>query len=199
MPDPVTPLGHETFDGFARIREIGPLGMVTLRAAPDRPELAAALAAAGGLPVPGVRRLARAGDRAVAWMGPDEFLLILPYPEVPATLAALTAALGAAPHLAADMSDARVVLAVEGARADQVLAKLTPADLNALEADEMRRTRLAQVACALWREGDGFRLIAFRSVARYAMDLLIRAAQPGSELCGARGAGAFPVSVPARA
>ncbi|MBD3765190.1 MAG: sarcosine oxidase subunit gamma [Rhodobacterales bacterium] len=182
MPDPVTPLGHETFDGFARIREIGPLGMITLRAAPDRPELAAALAAAGGLPVPGLRRIARAGDRAVAWMGPDEFLLILPHAQVPATLATLAAALGAVPHLAADVSDARAVFAIEGARADQVLAKLTPADLEALGPDEMRRTRLAQVACALWRQDDGFRLVAFRSVARYVMDLLIHAAQPGSEL-----------------
>ncbi|MDZ4094351.1 MAG: sarcosine oxidase subunit gamma, partial [Paracoccaceae bacterium] len=31
MSEPVSALGHASFDGFAVVREIGPLGMITLR------------------------------------------------------------------------------------------------------------------------------------------------------------------------
>ncbi|NBO21558.1 MAG: sarcosine oxidase subunit gamma, partial [Rhodobacteraceae bacterium] len=39
MPEAISPLGHAQFAGFAQIREIGPLGMITLRAKPDVPGL----------------------------------------------------------------------------------------------------------------------------------------------------------------
>ncbi len=55
-------------------------------------------------------------------------------------------------HLAADVSDARAVFRIEGAKADQVLAKLCPVDLATLEPGELRRTRAAQVAAAFWRK-----------------------------------------------
>jgi len=54
--------------------------------------------------------------------------------------------------------------------------------LDRMEPDELRRTRIAQVAGAFWREGDGFTLVCFRSVAGYVMGLLTHSAQPGSEL-----------------
>jgi len=38
------------------------------------------------------------------------------------------------------------------------------------------------VAAAFWRDGDGFTLVSFRSVAGYVMGVLSHAAQPGSEL-----------------
>jgi sarcosine oxidase subunit gamma len=41
---------------------------------------------------------------------------------------------------------------------------------------------MAQIAAALWREGDGFTVVCFRSVAAYAMGVLTHAAMPGSEL-----------------
>jgi sarcosine oxidase subunit gamma len=60
--------------------------------------------------------------------------------------------------------------------------KLCPVDFDALEADEMRRSRAAQVACALWLEDGGFGLFVFLSVAGYVEDLLATSARPGSAL-----------------
>jgi sarcosine oxidase gamma subunit len=106
MSNPVSALNGASFQGFASIREIGPLGMITLRAK-------------------GVKALDKAAD---------------------------------------------------------VLRKLSPVDFDTLEPGELRRTRTAQVAAALWQQDKGYTLVCFRSVATYVMGLLSHSAQPGSEL-----------------
>ena len=80
------------------------------------------------------------------------------------------------------VSDARAVFRVEGAKADQALAKLSPVDFATLGAKELRRTRAAQIAAAFWKDGDGFTVVCFRSVASYMMGLLSHSAMTGSEL-----------------
>ncbi|THD84495.1 sarcosine oxidase subunit gamma [Aliigemmobacter aestuarii] len=182
MSEPVSALGGATHQGFATIREIGPLGMITLRAKPDVKGLAAAVKAVTGTALPAQRRIEVNGDRAAGWMSPDEYLLILPYADVAAGLAALAAKLKGEHHLAVDVSDARAVFRIEGAKADQVLAKLSPVDLARLEPGELRRSRAAQVAAAFWKDGEGYTLVSFRSVAGYVMGLLTHSAQTGSEL-----------------
>ncbi len=181
MSDPISALGGASFDGFAKIREIGPLGMITLRAK-ELKGLAKAVKAATGAKVPAMRRIEGQGDRACAWMSPDEYLLILPYADVSKALAEIGKALQGEHHLAVDVSDARAVFRIEGVDADQVLRKLCPVDLDRLAPNEVRRTRAAQVACAFWHEGNGYTLVCFRSVAAYVMGLLSHSAQPGSEL-----------------
>ena len=101
MLDPVAPLGNASFDGFCKIREIGPLGMISLRAKPDVASLAKAIKAAVGTKVPAARRIEMAGDRGCGWMSPDEYLLILPYGETGAAMAAIAKAMGDDHHLAA--------------------------------------------------------------------------------------------------
>lgn len=182
MSEPRSALGGAVAAGFASIREIGPVGMITLRAKPEAAGLAKAVKAAVGTGLPGVRRIVTEGDRACGWMSPDEYLLVMPYAAVAGALEAIGKAMAGAHHLAVDVSDARAVFRVEGALADQVLAKLSPVDFATLEPGELRRTRAAQVAAALWREGDGFTVVCFRSVARYVFDLLASGAKPGSEL-----------------
>ncbi|NTT86591.1 sarcosine oxidase subunit gamma [Tabrizicola fusiformis] len=182
MADPISALSGASYDGFASIREIGPLGMITLRAKPDAAGLAAAISAATGCAVPAARRVVINGDRAAGWMSPDEYLLVLPYDQVAAALAAIAGALAGAHHLAADVSDARAVFRVEGDKATQVLAKLMPVDFATLEPGELRRSRAAQVAAAVWAQDGGFTLVCFRSVAGYVMGLLTHSAMPGSEL-----------------
>lgn len=182
MSDPVSALGHQSYAGFAQVREIGPLGMISLRAKPEVKALAKAIKAVTGTAVPGVRRVVLNGDKAAGWMSPDEYLLVVPYAEVTAALATLAKALAGEHHLAVDVSDARAVFRIEGDKAAQVLAKLSPADLATMEKDELRRTRAAQVASAFWMDGDGYTLVCFRSVAAYVMGLLSHSAMPGSEL-----------------
>ncbi|MBU9699508.1 sarcosine oxidase subunit gamma [Rhodobacteraceae bacterium HSP-20] len=182
MSEPVSALKGATAQGFATIREIGPVGMITLRAKPDVKALAKAIKAAVGTEVPALRRIVTGGDRACGWMSPDEYLLVMPYAAVAGALEAIAKAMGGEHHLAVDVSDARAVFRVEGAKAEQVLAKLSPVDFATLEPGELRRTRAAQVAAAFWKDGDGFTVVCFRSVGRYVFDLLATGAKPGSEL-----------------
>ena len=181
MSEPVSALNGASFQGFATIREIGPLGMITLRAKGLK-SLDKAIKAAVGTKTPAQRRIEVNGERACGWMSPDEYLLILPYAEVSKALAALAKSLGNEHYLAADVSDARAVFRIEGAMADHILRKLSPVDVNMLEPGEIRRTRAAQVPAAMWKQDQGFTLVCFRSVAAYVMGLLTHSAQSGSEL-----------------
>lgn len=129
--------------------------------------------------MPDPRRVAIKGDRSLMWMSPDEALIILPRAEVADLAETLEKALGKAHALVADMSDARASFCVTGddAHVSEVLARLAPVDMARFELGELRRTRLGQIAAALWKPAEGeIRLVCFRSVAQYAFDLLAEAA-----------------------
>lgn len=178
MSNPKSALGGASFAGFSHISDVGPLGMITLRAKAELAELSAAIKAATGCAAPQPRRIVHGKEsRAAGWMSPDEYLLIMPYDKVGAALAGIESAMGAAHYLAVDVSDARAVFRIEGEHAGDVLRKLAPVDLDTLAQNELRRTRIAQVPAAFWAEGEGFTLVCFRSVAGYAMNLLSNAAQ----------------------
>ncbi|NJM84485.1 MAG: sarcosine oxidase subunit gamma [Tabrizicola sp.] len=181
MSDPRSALGGARQDGFATIREIGPIGMITLRAKAVK-GLDKAIKAAVGTEAPGQRRIVWAGDMGCAWMSPDEYLLVMPYEAVGKALDTVAKALKGAHHLAVDVSDARAVFQIEGPGAADVLRKLCPVDFDRLEPGELRRTRAAQVPVAFWQQDGGLRLVCFRSVAGYVMGLLGHSAMPGSEL-----------------
>ena len=176
MSDPVSALNGASFQGFAAVREMGPLGMITLRAKGLK-SLDKAIKAVTGTKTPAQRRIEVNGDRACGWMSPDEYLLILPYAEVGGALASLAKSLAGEHHLAVDVSDARAVFRVEGDRAAEVLQKLSPVDFETLEPGELRRSRTAQVAAAMWKQDQGFTVVCFRSVARYVFDLLANASR----------------------
>ncbi len=182
MSESVSALGGASFNGFVAVREIGPLGMISLRVKPGVPGLDRAIREALGTGVPATRRIEVAGERAAAWMSPDELLLILPYGDTGAAMSVIGSMLAGQHHLAAVVSDARAVFRIEGEKADQVIRKLCPVDMDRLEPGEIRRTRAAQVAAAFWRQDQGFTLVCFRSVAPYVMGLLTHSAQQGSEL-----------------
>jgi sarcosine oxidase subunit gamma len=177
----VSALGGAAFDGFAKVREIGPLGMISLRAKRDVLGLEAGFASVG-LTLPEVRRITGTTAKGAGWMSPDEYLLLVPYAEADAVIAKLGEALKGSHHLAVNVSDARAVFRIEGAKAGQVIAKLGPIDVGTLAPQELRRSRAAQVAAAVWAEEGGFTLVCFRSVADYVMGLLTHSAAPDSEL-----------------
>ncbi len=181
MSDPVSALNGASFQGFATIRVIGPLGMITLRAKGVK-ALDKAVKAITGTKLPAQRRMEINGDKACGWMSPDEYLLIVPYADVADALARLAKALAGEHHLAVDVSDARAIFRIEGDKAADVLRKLAPVDFDTLQPGEIRRSRVAQVAAAFWKDDTGFTLVCFRSVAGYVMGLLTHSAQPGSEL-----------------
>lgn len=182
MSEPVSALNFARFTGFATVEETGLMGMITLRgdltaAAPKK----AATGAAGGASMPAPLTVTASETGALAWMSPDELLVMCPYEEAAQRAEALSGSFA----LAVNVSDARAGFRISGAGAREVLGKLCPLDLGpaTFPAGTFRRTRAAQIPVAIWAEGDeAIRLICFRSVAEYAFGILKSAAQRGSEV-----------------
>lgn len=165
------------------VKNLGPSGMIALRGDLNSTVLAGAVQAATGLGVPSLRAILVEGDKAVAWMSPDELLILCPHADAPALAARMAEALADTHALVVDVSDARARFRVSGAGAREVLAKGAPVDLSpgAFGPGEIRRTRLGQVAAAFWMSGDAaFDLVCFRSVADFVETWLTTAATPGS-------------------
>ncbi|MEX0317559.1 MAG: sarcosine oxidase subunit gamma [Ruegeria sp.] len=185
MSEPISALNHASYDGIARIEECGLQGMITLRGDLSDKVVIKAVKDATGQKMPGQREVHIDGETGVCWMSPDELLVLVPYAEVEAKLAAMTNALSGVHALAVNVSDARAVFRITGASAREVLGKLAPVDLSpaAFGLGQIRRSRLAQVAGAFWLDtDDSFRVVCFRSAAAYVFKLLKIAAQPGSEV-----------------
>ncbi|WP_026757741.1 sarcosine oxidase subunit gamma [Sediminimonas qiaohouensis] len=173
--------------GLVRVADAGLQGMVTLRGDLEAEAIRAAVREASGCDMPGQRAITAEGDAAVAWMAPDEVLILGPHARAGDTCAALEAALQGQHHLAVNVSDARALFTVTGedAAVREVLAKLAPVDLSpgAFGPGDFRRSRLAQVPGAFWMPQAGvMRVICFRSVAQYVFDLLCTSAAPGSRV-----------------
>ena len=185
MSNAVSALNHASVNGIAVVEELGLCGMITLRGDLSDKVMAKAVKDVTGVAIPGQREIAMNGDTGAAWMSPDELLLLTPYAEVESTVADLNAALSGVHSLAVNVSDARVVIRVQGTGAREVLAKLAPVDfsVDTFGAGQIRRSRLAQVPAAFWMSGDDeFTVVAFRSVADYVFNLLKTAALSGSEV-----------------
>lgn len=169
-------------------------GYLTLKADLSDPAVDAALAAAAGLPVPGVRKALFAESAgpetggegyAVYWMAPDELLIALPYGETAAKAGLLEEALAGRSAAVVDVSDARAVIEISGGAAREVLAKGAPVDLHpdAFGPGDFRRTRLGTLAVAIAMrsaEPDRFEMFCFRSVGPYLWAWLAESAAAGA-------------------
>jgi sarcosine oxidase subunit gamma len=185
MSDAQSALPGARFAGIAFVAEAGPVGMITLRGDFAAKGFAAAVKKACGLALPKQREVVEGGGKRLVWMSPDELLLVLPYAQTAEMAATLEAGLAGVHALVANVSDARAVFDVSGGHAREVLGKLMPVDLSqgAFGPGMIRRSRMAQVPAAIWMTGDdAFRVVVFRSVARYAFDVLCAAAAEGSEV-----------------
>ncbi len=183
MSNAVSALNGASFDGFVTVREAGLRGMITLRGDLANADLKNAVTGVTGVDFPGQRAINQVGEQAIAWMSPDELLVMVPHDKVAGAIEAHQAALAGQHHLLADVSDARVVFAIDGQGGREVLAKLSPSDVGSLEPGKIIRSRAAQVAAAFWMTGaDRFELVTFRSTATYMFNLLKNAAKPGGEV-----------------
>lgn len=183
MSEPVSALNGARALGMVDLADAGLAGMITLRGDLASTDLAAAVMAETGCAIPQRRRVTQGARGKVAWMSPDELLVMVEYSRAGAVTAALNAALKGGLFTAANVSDARAMISVSGAQARDVLAKVCPVDFGEFAVGELRRTRLAQVAAALWRdEADRWTLVCFRSVAPYAWGVLETVSRPGGEV-----------------
>lgn len=150
------------------VARINDLGMITLRCD---------ISILTKITVPDTRKIV---DN-IAWMSPDELLVIVPKDDVPAVIAKLEDSVKGLHHLIADVSDARMMFQLSGPNAREVLAKGAPVDLSpdAFQPGDIRRTRIGQVAAAFWMvDAQTFRIICFTSVAGYLEEWLRHAARP---------------------
>lgn len=187
MSEAVSALKGASFDGFVTVKDTGLHGMITLRGDLASDAVKAAVQDATGAPVPGQREVTGANGNSVAWMSPDELLLIVAYDAAPQIEADLRKALSGSHHLVANVSDARAVFRLSGSATGlrEAIAKLCPVDMTpgAFGPGQFRRTRMAQIPAALWMPSDdSLQVICFRSVADYAFNLLKVAVAPGSEV-----------------
>ncbi|MDU8928937.1 sarcosine oxidase subunit gamma family protein [Alisedimentitalea sp. MJ-SS2] len=185
MSDAVSAMMGASFDGIAKVEEAGLIGMITLRGDLASAAMVKAVKVATDAAIPGQREITHAGGFRVVWMSPDELLITCDHAQAEAVVGSLTKSLEGEHSLAVNVSDARAVFDVSGTQARDVLAKVMPVDFSAggFGADSVRRSRLAQVAAAVWAEGeDRFRVVCFRSAGRYVFDVLSAAAAEGSEV-----------------
>lgn len=183
MSDPVTPLSGASFAGSAEISEAPLQAMISLRGNLTDAHLAIAVKAVTGASVPQTRRATFGKTGTALWMSPDELLLVTDYTQADFSVATLKAKLKGTHFMATNVSDARAMFAVSGKGAREALAKGAPIDLSreAFVAGDMRRTRIGQVAAAIWMTDDeSFRLVCFRSVAQYMFEWLRTASEPSS-------------------
>ena len=170
---------------LATVTALPAQGMITIRGNLKDAGFIAAVKSASGLDVPAQRQIVTQEELALAWMSPDELLLLCGYEDAPVLSNAMTEAFGDQFAMAVVVSDARAVFDIEGPKVRDVLGKLAPVDMapGSFGHGEIRRTRLAQVAAAFWlTRDDSARLVCFRSVAQYAEDLLKTSAKPGTEV-----------------
>lgn len=183
MSEAVTALNGTAYDGYVRIEDAGLCGMISLRGDLSDAKIAKACKDVTGQTIPKPRMIAGDLGGGIGWMSPDEALVLVPYAEAPAAATRMEIMLKTTHASVVELSDARAVFTLEGERVREVLAKLTPADIAALPVGELRRTRVAQVAGAIWLSNETTaHLICFRSVAEYMMGVLSRSAMPGSEV-----------------
>ncbi|MBW4963980.1 sarcosine oxidase subunit gamma [Sulfitobacter sp. CW3] len=191
MSEPISALNGAVYNqGIAEVTALDPIGMISIRGDLAAGYLKKPLKKITGVAMPDMRGINLDGGTGVAWMSPDELLLICPYADVATNLETLHKAIGTNHALAVNVSDARAVFRVTGKHTREVLAKLAPVDTSpeAFTPGTIRRTRLAQVPAAFWMvDTDTAELVCFRSVAQYVFDLLKTAAQPGSQVNYHRG------------
>ena len=166
-------------DATVRIRDLGPLTQVGLRADASDAELLAELADAVGVALPVRSNTVARGDggRRALWLGPDEWLLVDEPGGGDALVARVEEAAGVRWATAVDLSANRVVLELSGPRVRDLLAAGCALDLHprAFGPDRCAQTMLARAQVILERDGDAFRLLVRPSFARYLAGWLLDA------------------------
>lgn len=182
MSEPVSALNGALFEGpLVSIKELGPVGMVTIRGDFASPAFAATVEKICGAPIPGQRRFAG----GLGWMSPDELLWVGGYAGADDLARRLSAELAGEHHLAANVSDARAAFSVAGKGARELIAKGAPVDMSpaAFASGDLRRSHVGQVAAAFWMAGEereGFTLVCFRSYGDYMFKWLSESARDGA-------------------
>lgn len=183
MSEAISILNGASFEGAVTVTEAGLRGMITLRGDLGDEKLASAVKAAVGLAMPNSRSINQGKKGAVAWMSPDELLLLVDHSKADDVVANLDKALDGSHFLAVNVSDARAMFTLKGQGVREVIAKGAPADMSlaGLPIGEIRRTRLGQIAVAFWlTDEENLNLVCFRSLGTHVYTWLCTASAKDS-------------------
>ena len=118
---------------------------------------------------------------AIAWLGPDEWLVLTPPDGADATADALRENLAGQHAAVVDVSDYYTTIRVSGPRSRDVLVKGTPLDLHPRNfgPGQCAQTRLAHATVLIIQDDDepGYDVQVRWSMAEYLLDWLEDAAQ----------------------
>lgn len=163
--------------GAVALAEVPFLTQINLRLDPAGPaaeavgkELGVALPTTAGTS-------AGSGDVSVAWLGPDEWLVIAPAGAAEQLGAQLRSAIGAEHASIVDVSAQRTTLALSGPHARELLARGCAVDVHpgAFGVGDCTQTMLAHAPVVLLRREHGFWVLVRASFAAYLVDWLVDA------------------------
>ena len=169
--------------GYVEVSEAPATGMITLRGDLAEAGVQKAVKSVMGASVPATLAVTKANAGQILWMSPDELMIVCAYDQADQVVADLITALGETHSMVVNVSDARAVFDLNGSATSEIIAKLAPIDMKAMQSGTVRRTRFAQIPAAFWMtSNDSARIICFRSVAEYMFNQLRNSAQAGFEV-----------------
>jgi len=131
--------------------------------------------------LPQIRNFVTVKECTVAWMSPDELLIMMTTMNVKKIQKKLLIALKGIHSSVEDISDSREIFQIKGRNVRDVMGKLSPVNFSANEfkVGSFRRTRLSQVPAALWMtDQDIIKIICFKSVSEYTLAILNLSCEP---------------------
>ena len=171
-----------SYSGYVKVSEKTAAGMLTVRGDFRSSKFQTSFAKAVGAKFPKEREVILARNN-VAWMSPDELLILCDYADVSSLNQNLKMELKDQHHMLVNVSDARALFEVSGSGIREVIAKLAPVNIATLEIGEIRRTRFSQIAGAVWLTSEtSLSVICFSSVADYMFNLLKTSSMPNSKV-----------------
>ena len=169
-----------SYSGYVKVSEKMATGMLTVRGDFRSSKFKTSFANAVGTKLPKEREVILAKN-SVAWMSPDELLILCNDAEVTSLTQNLQMELKNQHHMLVNVSDARALFEVSGSGMREVIAKLAPVNIATLDIGEIRRTRFSQIAAAFWLTSEtSLFVICFSSVADYMFNLLKISSIPNS-------------------
>jgi sarcosine oxidase subunit gamma len=178
MSNAISVMDGKTLNGPVDLADSGLKGMITLRGDLSSENMAKAVKSAVGLAMPSPLCAKSGVKGSVAWMSPDELLILVDYKSADATVKKIEKALKGDHFMAQNVSDARSYFTLTGKNVLNVVAKGSPANINDLKVLDFRRTRIAQIPVAFWlADEETLHIVCFRSVGEFMFDWLGNAAQ----------------------
>lgn len=157
------------------------LAKINLRGKPTKRFREVVAQALGCEPPMKPNTVATAGELAVLWLGPDEWLVVGPAGREAALADTLRGDLGRFHAAVTDVSEGRTVIALSGPHARDVLRKGCPLDVHprAFKTGDCAQTTLAKAIVILHRTGDApaYDVYVERSFADYLWSCLEDAAE----------------------